>query len=104
MVPTDETGSNKKAGQQHLWWQTYQCQVDGGIDAAHHLRRVGKGSGEYKDPDHQHHLSCGGTPAEGVDAFLQGTAVVNDDGKDARHHEGDGDGHLIEVARDDAGD
>ena len=100
----NETGSQKHTCQDHLRRQEIQREIDGGIDAAHRLGGVGKGTCQHEDPDHQHHLHGGRTATVGIDALHDRLAATDDDRIDARHHEGHSDGYLVEVTSDDAGD
>ena len=74
---------------------------EGGIYRADVFCRLGKGTGEDEDPHHHHDVAVGGPAGETLDPFAETARSAHDKGPGAGCHEGNGDGHLVEVAHDD---
>ena len=100
----NEAGSKEKPRQQQVARQDRQRQVDGSVDAAHLLGRVGKGSGKHEYPEHHHHVVRTGPLAVDFYALRERIASGDGNGEDAGDHECHGNRHLVEIAGHDGRD
>lgn len=99
----DDAGGEEDAGKYHVGGEKGEGEVDSGIDRTDVFGRLGEGSGKDENPDHHHDVAMGCASGEAFDAFAEAARAADDEGPGAGGHEGDGDGHFVEVACHDGG-
>lgn len=94
-----EAGREEEPRREERTRQQVEREVHRGIHGAHAAGRLGEGSGEDEDPDHEQNVAVCGSGREVLDAFGEGQPTRRRDGVDRGGEERHADGHAVEVAR-----
>ena len=93
----DEARGQEYARQQQVLGQDVERQVDRGVDGAHLLCALRKGSCQYEYPYHQQDVLVAGTDGEAEDALVEFQVPRGGYGVTRCQHKGHRDGDFIEI-------